>query len=141
MREWRLFIKAQAASVMATALDFGLTALLAYVGCNYVLATACGALLGALFNCVYNYLLVFRWQKRPRKIIALRYVMTWCCSLLLNTGATFVLTECLTGVSLFLGAKVIAAILVALCWNYPMQRFFVFAEFCRDDVPPSRPKN
>lgn len=50
------FLKAQASSLLATAVDFGVTVLLANLfGIYYVYATFIGALSGGCVNCAVNY--------------------------------------------------------------------------------------
>ena len=59
-----------------------------------------------------------------KKIIAMRYFFVWTGSIVLNTLGTFLLTE-LSGVY-FIIIKALVAIVVAVSWNYQMQRIYVF---------------
>ena len=57
--------------------------------------------------------------------LALRYIVVWAGSIGFNTGLTYLVTE-LAGCN-FIVSKVVVAVL----WNYQMQRCYVFA--CRHD--------
>lgn len=119
------FCKAQCSAWVASAVDFGLTILLAGVfGVWYAYATFLGAVSGGLVNCFINYKWVFHAFGMKKKYIAVRYSIVWCGSILLNTYGTVWLTE-LTGQN-FIISKVIVAVLVAVFWNYQMQCRFVF---------------
>lgn len=54
----------------------------------------------------------------------MRYIFVWAVSIALNTFGTFSLTE-LTNTN-YIISKAIVAVLVAVFWNYQMQRSFVF---------------
>ena len=100
-----LFSKAQVTAQLATLTDFGVSILLYELfGMWYVAASFIGAVSGG--------------------IVALKYLLVWTGSILLNTGGTYALTE-LSG-HYFVIAKAIVSVAVALLWNYQMQRFFVY---------------
>lgn len=133
------FLKALLTSQVANVADFTVTVLLSSVfGVYYVLATAIGAICGGITNCILNYHWVFPGTDSKKRYVAMKYFAVWCVSLFLNTFGTYIVTEALRDRSLvvsLLGAhndqvyicsKVIVAILVALCWNYQMQRVFVY---------------
>lgn len=54
----------------------------------------------------------------------MRYLLVWGISILLNTVGTCQLTEALR--IDFIIVKAVVAVLVAVLWNYQMQRVFVF---------------
>lgn len=126
-RELFLFLRAQQSALLASAVDFLLTLFLSWTGLYYVYATVAGALVGGVVNCIVNYHAVFNASSRW-PVVAGRYLGVWTGSLLLNVAATLVLTELVTGETWFLAPKFIASVAVALLWNYPLHRYFVFRE-------------
>lgn len=137
MRLLKYFTSAQ----LATAVDFLVTVLLSSVcGLYYVLASAIGAVTGGVVNFVTNYLWVFPGTSGRRLNVALRYALVWGLSLLLNTYGVYFLTEFLVArpflqsllgdyaSHLYILSKVFVSLLVALCCNYPLQRYFVYRQ-------------
>ena len=122
------FCKAQLTAQMATLVDFVVSFLLAAgFGMWYVNASFLGALSGGATNCVANYRWVFSGAHDLKKRwVALKYLLVWTGSILLNTGGTYLLTE-LSG-SYFIFPKTIVAVAIALLWNYPLQRTFVYRD-------------
>ena len=59
-----------------------------------------------------------------KRYVALKYLIVWTGSIVLNTAGTYLLTE-LTG-SYFIWSKAVVSVVVAFLWNYQMQRFFVY---------------
>lgn len=135
MRILKALCTAQAASVI----DFVVTVLLSSVmGVYYVVATSVGAVTGGVVNCILNYHWVFPGSGARKLHIAIKYFLVWGVSILLNTFGTYLLTEWLRGSKLAVGllgthadqvyifSKIVVAIIVALAWNYQMQRSFVY---------------
>lgn len=121
------FCKAQLTAQVATFADFCMSLFLAeLVGAYYVTASFLGALTGGLINCSMNYKWVFRPEGMKKKHVLVKYFMVWGGSIALNTMGTYALTE-LSG-QYFIFAKAVVAVIVALFWNYQMQRFFVYRE-------------
>lgn len=124
------FCKAEASAVVASVVDFAVTLMLAeLLGLWYVCATFIGAVTGGVVNCMVNYRWVFSAQRLGKMRLALRYIVVWAGSIGFNTGFTYLVTE-LAGCN-FIVSKVVVACLVAVLWNYQMQRCYVFA--CRHD--------
>ncbi len=123
--EVKKFTKAQASAIIATTIDF-LLSLFAYEVCgiNYVVSSFIGALSGGIVNCVVNYRWVFGSDGQHKRYVALKYLIVWTGSIVLNTAGTYLLTE-LTG-SYFIWSKAVVSVVVAFLWNYQMQRFFVY---------------
>ncbi len=120
-----LFGKAQFSAWMATALDFVVTLVLGkFIGIWYATATFVGALSGGTVNCVVNYRWVFHGSDQKKYNVAMKYVLVWLVSIMLNTYGTYFVTEA-TGMD-FIISKMIVAVLVAVFWNYQMQRIYVF---------------
>lgn len=119
------FCKAQCSAWVASAIDFGVTIILAKVcGMWYAYATFLGAVSGGVANCQINYRWVFHAKGLKKKYLAMRYVLVWAVSIVLNTYGTYKLTEA-TRVD-FIIVKIAVAAVVAVLWNYQMQRTFVF---------------
>lgn len=119
------FGKAETSAIVASAVDFSLSFFLVQaVGTWYALASFFGALAGGIINCYVNYQWVFDKQEQRKPYLMLKYFVVWSISILLNTSGTWFFTE-LSGVN-FIIIKAIVAIIVAILWNYQMQRIFVF---------------
>lgn len=134
-------IKALLSAQFATLVDFLLTMILTSIlGVYYVLASFMGSVTGGIVNCCVNYRWVFPESGVRKRYIALKYLLVWFTSIVLNTAGTYVCTEWLRDQSLmqslmgeyisqvYIAGKVIVAVLVAVCWNYTMQRYFVFSD-------------
>lgn len=136
-----MFLRAQLSAQMATIADFLVTILLVRLfDVYYVYATLAGAIYGGIVNCVINYKWTFK-SKGKKTHVAVKFILVWVCSVWLNTWGTYALTESLAKIpwvrntlSLYFGdffiiPKVVVAIIVALFWNYNMQRFFCLPEY------------
>lgn len=119
------FLKFQAAAIIATAVDFGVYFLLKY-GINkwYLLATFIGAISGA----ITNFIILRYWvSKSKHKNIthqAGKYIVVSGGSLILNVSLVYIFTEFFHSPSDI--SKIIAAILVAVSYNFILQKYFVF---------------
>ena len=136
-----MFLRAQLSAQLATAIDFSLTILLAELfHIYYVYATLAGSVAGGVTNSVINYKWTFRSNDCKKKYVAVKYVLVWLGSIALNTWGTYVVTE-LMGKSVwvrnylalyfdnyFIISKIAVAIVVALLWNYNMQKIFVYRD-------------
>ena len=126
-RELWMFCKAQMSAQLATLIDFTVSLLLAALfGMWYVAASFLGALSGGIFNCALNYRWVFHAVGLKKRVVALKYMLVWTGSILLNTGGTYLLTE--ASGQYFIFAKIVVSVAVALLWNYQMQRNFVYRD-------------
>jgi putative flippase GtrA len=115
----------QISALVATAFDFG-TLFFFYkaLGLWYVAATAIGAAVGAIVNYLLNRFWSFEATHAHWRGQAGKYVLVSAMSLLLNTGGVYLFKE-------FMGfqvgtAKVITSLGVALFFNFPLHRGFVF---------------
>lgn len=121
------FCKAQLSAQVATLVDFSMSFLLAAVGgLWYVTASFLGALSGGIVNCAVNYRWVFHAAMLKKRYVVLKYLVVWTGSILLNTAGTHLLTVW-TG-QYFIFPKVVVAVIIALLWNYPLQRTFVYRD-------------
>lgn len=62
--------------------------------------------------------------RNEKRNIAIRYIVVWGGSILLNTYGTYILTE--LSDQYFMFSKIIVSVIVAVFWNYQMQYRFVF---------------
>ena len=123
-------IKHQAGAAAATLFDFATMSLLVEASLlQPELATAVGALCGAVLNFMLGRSWIFVAQKDhgPGTIFGeqvARYALVAGMSLAWNTVGVALLFRGL-GLQYFL-ARVLVALVVSLSWNYPMHRWFVF---------------
>lgn len=138
-RELWLFVKAQLSAQVASLVDFLVTIFLATIcGMFYLYATFIGSVFGGFVNCFVNYRWVFTNAHCKKSQVAIKYILVWIGSILLNTWGTFFLTEWMTGMrwvndllgkyvdNVFIIPKIIVSLLVGIFWNYYLQRVFVF---------------
>ncbi|HRK02441.1 MAG TPA: GtrA family protein [Oligoflexia bacterium] len=146
LAHFHTFGKANATAIAATVVDFGTLALLVEIThLHYVLATAVAACLGAITNFLLNRTWAFSdWgnhARKKRRTAGLskqlkRYALVSIMSALFNTAGVFFFAE-YAGFKYFT-AKVLASILVAWLWNYPMHRRFVWPKEPRAVTPSTQ---
>ena len=119
------FIKAQAASLTATAVDLGVTIILKELfGCWYLLASVLGTVSGGIVNFSMNRSWVFRAKDKKIHFQAVKYMMVWMGNLVLVSGGVFFLTN-YGGIS-YLVSKIAVSGMVGMFYNYVLQKRFVF---------------
>jgi len=120
------FLKANVASLAASGIDFLMTVLLVqYGGVEVVVAAATGTITGGIVNFLIGRHWVFRAGDERAVRQAWKYTLVWTGNLFLNTGGVYLLAE---GAGLhYAASKVITSLLVALLYNYPLQKYFVFS--------------
>ncbi|MFT3827546.1 MAG: GtrA family protein [Chitinophagaceae bacterium] len=119
------FLKANIASLVASATDYLVTVLLVSGLHFYPVA---GSITGTTIGGVVNFLMGRHWvfgtgDERPYNQ-AMRYLLVWVGNLLLNAGGVYLLTGPM-GLH-YMIAKVTISVLVAVGYNYPMQKRYVF---------------
>jgi putative flippase GtrA len=120
------FFRSTLTSIFTTALDFAtLTGLVEGFGVDYVLATWVGTVVGSLSNFTINRVWAFDARDQPHAGQFLRFVVVQAAASLWHTLGVWGLTHFL-GIP-YLASKGITSALVYLGWNYPMNRWFVFA--------------
>ncbi len=123
------FTKAEISSLVASSVDFGLAIILTYTGLlAYGYANVVGVVSGGVTNYFINIRYVFNKTGRGGGRLALRYLCVWTGSLILNGGGTNLLTWLVGGKSYFVIVKCVVAMCVAFCFNYPLQRGWVFRQ-------------
>jgi len=125
VKEILTFLKAQTSAGIATLVDYGSRIFFnKIVGVGYVGSTFLGAVIGGLANCCINYRWVFKTKDKSKREVMWRYFVVWSGSILLNTAGTWFF-KAVVGLRAYT-AMVVTSALVAVCWNYMMQRSFVF---------------
>lgn len=122
------FGKAQVSSLVSAAFDFLTTAITFHLTDHVAASTAAGAIVGGIINCTINYKWTFHGTTRNKKGIAWRYLLVWIGSILLNTFGTEWAVKAINHQSLgiVMTARVVVAALVAVGWNFTLQRHFVY---------------
>ena len=119
------FTKAQIASLLATGVDFLVTFLLVRLaGAPIVAGGATGTICGGVTHFMVSRNWVFNAQEGKWAAQLNRYMLVWIGNFLLNVSGLWLLTH-YTGIKDML-AKVIIATAVAVCYNYVLQKRFVF---------------
>ena len=109
-----------------------------FLGFTPFLSTAFGAFIGGILNCSINYKFTFHAEGIDWRIALTKYLFVWTGSLLLNSFGTQIIyhlfgdwdwlveTTGITKDGIFLAARLFVALMVSLCWNFLLQRNFVF---------------
>lgn len=121
----RLFVKVQATSLAASAVDFLTTVVFVQLWQYWFLAASVlGAVCGGVINFSVSKKWVFAGNKQPVGAQIGRFVLVWLGNVGLNATGLFVATQ-LMGVQ-YLVAKTTVAVLVGISYNYVFQKDFVF---------------
>lgn len=118
-------------------------ALFAWAGFSPAFATAIGAICGGVVNCIINYRFTFHAVGVDWRAVIVKYIMVWAASAALNTygtdGMYYLISDWnwLEDIGFkrdgyYAVARIFIAIAVSWFWNFPMQRYFVYAS-CRFD--------
>lgn len=101
------------------------------------ISVAIGAVVGGIVNCTINYKFTFHAVGQSVRAVAVKYVLVWTGSLLLNMYGTTYAAKALshwqwlldmgfTEVGIFSVATLIVSLLVSWFWNFTLQRNFVY---------------
>ena len=119
------FLKAQAASITATAVDFLIYLILFGIfGIWYIAATVCGTICGAITHFLLSRHWVFQAANGKIHSQGLKYFLVWIVYLSLSTLFIFLITNYL-GVNPVI-SKVIVASGMSISYNYFLHKKFVF---------------
>ncbi|MEO8171903.1 MAG: GtrA family protein [Sediminibacterium sp.] len=118
------FIKAQAASLTASIVDFAVTFLLKVIFHWSMLASVLGTVSGGVVNFTMNRSWVFKAHNGKIHFHVMKYLLVWIGNLLLVTGGVYVLTKKL-GLDLLI-SKIGVSLVVGFFYNYILQKKFVF---------------
>ncbi len=119
------FLKAQTASLIASGLDFLVTIVaVELLGFWYMAGTVAGTISGGIINFTINRTWVFNAANKTIPTQAIKYVIVWLGSLLLNVSGVYVITA--YGDINYIYSKIVVAVLVGFFYNYIIQKKFVF---------------
>lgn len=119
------FAKAQLASFLASLVDYGITVFaVEVVGFWYLAGSSTGTILGGATNFSLGRNWVFKGGERERHIQLFRYFMVWSGYLFLATAGVYLLTH--FGNFNYLVSKASVTLFLAVAYNYPLQKRFVF---------------
>lgn len=119
------FAKAQLASFLASLVDYGITIFcVEMIGFWYLAGSSTGTIIGGMTNFSLGRNWVFKGGERERKIQLFRYFMVWSGYLLLATCGVYLLTH--FGSFNYLVSKISVTLFLAVAYNYPLQKRYVF---------------
>jgi putative flippase GtrA len=120
------FIRSVLTSLLTSALDFGVLSAAVELGhVNYVFATWLGTVVGSLSNFTINKHWAFKGSPLALPNQLARFVMVQAGSSGWQTLGVWLLTR--FGGLPYQASKLIIAAVVALAWNYPLNRGVVFS--------------
>jgi|SRR5450432_3466170 putative flippase GtrA len=122
------FLKAQAAAIIGSLVDFLVYALLVQLTGNtpamVSLATAEGAVCGGVVNFLIIRTWVFNEGQNKKHVQVMRYILVWAGSILLNSSGMYLITY-FTTINYAI-ARILVSVLVGVFYNYFLQKRFVF---------------
>lgn len=119
------FLKANISSSIASFFDYLITIfLVSILRVDVVIASTTGTVCGGVINFMIGRNWVFESKTRKVHQQAFRYGIVWVGNLILNTGGIYVFTHLLH--VHYVLAKAIVSFVVGFCYNYTMQKKFVF---------------
>lgn len=132
------FLRSIFSSQVASWLDLLLGFLLfSLVHMSAFWSAAIGAIAGGVLNCIINYRFTFHATGCSWRAVAVKYIMIWVGSVLLNSFGTELVYRMLSdwhlaeelGISddaCYAVARLSVSLAVSLAWNFIMQRVFVY---------------
>lgn len=118
------FFKANIASLVASAFDYGATIIaVQFFSVNVVIAGIIGTVCGAIIHFIIGRHWVFVTYQSKSSGQAKKYLLIWLGNLVLNATGMYVFTK--MGVN-YIVTKVGTSILVGWAYNYPLQKGYVF---------------
>lgn len=119
------FLKANISSSIASIFDYLITIfLVSFFRIDAVIASTTGTMFGGILNFLIGRNWVFESKKRKVQQQAVRYGLVWVGNLFLNTGGMYLFTKILK--VHFVIAKLFVSLLVGFCYNYTLQKKYVF---------------
>lgn len=119
------FTKAQMVSLLASLIDFLVTLFLVQMaGAGYLIGGACGTISGGIANFLISRNWVFNGGEKKWTPQLVRFLLVWTGNFVLNISGLFVLVN-YGGIN-YLVAKISTAVIVAIFYNYILQKRFVF---------------
>ena len=118
------FVKSNVASITASLVDY-LVTIIAVQLCGFpiLLAGITGTVSGGIINFQMGRHWVFQKKQSKRREQVKRYFVVWSGNLILNATGFYVLAMYVVH---YIIAKLLISILVAVFYNYPLQKNYVF---------------
>lgn len=132
------FLRSVVSSQTASWVDLGLCfVLFSWVGMTAWSSTALGAVAGGVVNCIINYKFTFHADGCSWRAVIVKYIIIWLGSLALNSLGTQLLYDLIKDWDwleeigfkkdgYFAAARLFVSLLVSWCWNFVLQRNFVY---------------
>ena len=128
----KTFFKANIASLTASLCDYLLTVIFKeFLLIDAVISSMIGTIFGGIINFLIGRHWVFQSTESASFIQAKRYFIAWTGNLILNGSGVYLLTE-LMGVH-YIIAKLATSLTVAVAYNYPIQKNYVFKNIDIDE--------
>ena len=119
------FLKANAASLIASTVDYFISILLfKFFNIDVVLASMTGTICGGITNFLIGKHWVFSAGGGNTVRQALKYIIVWCGNLILNTSGVYICVKLANMEYVF--SKLLVSLIVAFGYNYPLQKKYVF---------------
>jgi len=119
------FLKAQAASILATFIDFLVTLILVEVfHCWYVFGNMTGTVAGGITHFLLGRVWVFDARDKKKSMQAAKYVLVWMGYILLHSSLVFLITHFIK--TNYIVSKVCVSVLLGIGYNYQLHKKFVF---------------
>lgn len=117
------FLKANISSLVASAVDYLITITSVQIfSTNPVIGGAMGTTGGGVINFLIGQYWVFVSKSASGYVQGLKYLLVWCGNIALNATGMYLFTK--SG-SHYIIAKVVTSLLVAVAYNYPLQKYYV----------------
>ena len=111
--------------------------LFAWADMSAWLSTAVGAFAGGIMNCIINYRFTYHASGLDKRAVAVKFILVWTGSLLLNSFGTEALYWLISDWDwlemigfkkdgYFAAARLFVSLVVSWGWNFMLQRYFVY---------------
>ena len=118
------FLKANISSLIASVSDYLITIIAVQL---FSTTPVIGGIIGTTCGGVINFLIGRHWvfvsKSANGYMQGLKYLLVWCGNLVLNASGMYLFTKLGTN---YIIAKVVTSLMVALAYNYPLQKHYVF---------------
>lgn len=119
------FVKAQAASLAASVIDFFTTVILVEVfGCWHLPASITGTIIGGFSNFTIGRVWVFNATGKKIPVQVAKYSIVWVGNLVLNGFGFFIVTHYFH--VNYIISKILVSVIIGFGYNYMLQKKFVF---------------
>ncbi len=128
----KTFLKANVASLTASLCDYLVTFIFKhFLHFDAVNASITGTVFGGIINFLISRRWVFKSVDSPVFYQGKKYLLTWTGNLILNALGVYLLIR-FAGL-FYMTAKVTTSLFVAVAYNYPIQKKYVFKNIEEDD--------